>query len=42
MRFSDVTDSLLKRKGGEVWSVHLTNLSTKQQGRGGTAGDFRG
>jgi CBS domain-containing protein len=22
MRFSDVTDSLLKRKGGEIWSVH--------------------
>jgi len=22
MRFSDVTDSLLKRKGAEVWSVH--------------------
>lgn len=22
MRFSDVTDSLLKRKGREVWSVH--------------------
>jgi predicted transcriptional regulator len=22
MRFSEVTDSLLKRKGGEIWSVH--------------------